>query len=73
MFCPNCGKEYQEKINFCSQCGTAMFSPARRVKKLTLSEKNKKIGGVCGGFAEYLDLDPTLVRVAWVMGALVGG
>ena len=33
-----------------------------KMKKLTRS-KNKVIAGVCSGFAEYLDVDPTLVRV----------
>lgn len=34
-------------------------------KKLTLSN-DKKIGGVCGGIAEYFDIDPTLVRIIYV-------
>lgn len=34
-------------------------------KKLYLS-KNKKIAGVCGGLAEYLNVDPTVVRLAWL-------
>ena len=34
-------------------------------KKLTRSA-DKKIGGVCGGIAEYFELDPTLVRVIYV-------
>ncbi|MCQ2075428.1 MAG: PspC domain-containing protein [Bacteroidaceae bacterium] len=34
-------------------------------KKLRKS-KNKMIGGICGGFAEYLNIDPTLVRVLYV-------
>lgn len=33
-------------------------------KKLTKSI-NKKVSGVCGGLAEYFDLDPTLVRVVY--------
>ena len=33
---------------------------------------SKKICGVCGGIAEYFDVDPTLVRVAWVIAALCG-
>lgn len=33
-------------------------------KRLTLSF-DKKIGGVCGGIAEYLDIDPTVVRVVY--------
>lgn len=35
-------------------------------KKLYRSEKDKKIAGVCGGLAEYFDIDPTLVRLAWI-------
>ena len=31
------------------------------------------IGGVCGGLAEYFDIDPTIVRVLWVVVTLMGG
>ena len=34
-------------------------------KKLTRSA-NKVLAGVCGGLAEYLDVDPTLIRIAYV-------
>ena len=37
------------------------------MKKLYKIEQNKKIDGVCGGIAEYFDLDPTLIRLAWVI------
>ena len=36
-------------------------------KKLTKSATNKTLAGVCGGIAEYFDLDPTLVRVGYVL------
>lgn len=36
-------------------------------KVLYKTEKDKKIDGVCGGIAEYLSLDPTIVRVGWVI------
>lgn len=36
-------------------------------KKLTRSKENKKIAGVCGGLAEYFNLDPTLVRVIYAL------
>jgi len=36
-------------------------------KKLRLSKKNKVIAGVCGGIAEAFSLDPTLVRIIWVV------
>ena len=32
-------------------------------KRLTRSETDKKIAGVCGGLAEYFDVDPTLMRI----------
>ena len=35
-------------------------------KKLTRSNTEKMLCGVCGGLAEYSDFDPTLVRVAYV-------
>ncbi len=73
MFCPECGREYPQKVNFCCHCGAAMFTPVRVQKKLALSRRDKKIAGVCGGFAEYLELDPTLVRLLWLMMALVVG
>jgi len=42
-------------------------------KRLYRSRENTVIGGVCGGIAEYLDIDPTIVRLIWVFSALYGG
>jgi phage shock protein PspC (stress-responsive transcriptional regulator) len=42
------------------------------MKKLYRSAKDKILGGVCGGLAEYLDLDPTLVRLVFVLLLMVG-
>lgn len=42
-------------------------------KKLYRSESNKVICGVCGGIAEYLAVDPTVVRLIWALVSLVGG
>lgn len=41
-------------------------------RRLTRSA-NKMIGGVCAGLAEYMDLDPTIMRVIWVLMVLLGG
>lgn len=41
-------------------------------KRLTRSS-NKMIGGVCAGLAEYLDIDPTIVRIVWVLMVLFAG
>ncbi len=42
-------------------------------KRLFKSNVNKQISGVCGGIAEYFELDPTLVRLAWVLFTCLGG
>lgn len=42
-------------------------------KKLARSRTDKKLLGVCGGIAEYLNLDPTLVRIAFVVGIIGSG
>ncbi len=47
-------------------------------KRLTRSRADRRLAGVCGGLAEYLDVDSTLVRVVWLVlsvvpGAIVGG
>ena len=36
-------------------------------KRLTRSGKDKKIAGVCGGLADYMDVDPTIVRLVFVL------
>ena len=41
-------------------------------KKLYRSTTNKTIAGVCAGLAEYLNIDPTIVRVIWALVALSG-
>lgn len=41
-------------------------------KRLTRSN-NKMIGCVCAGLAEYLDIDPTIVRIVWVLMVLFAG
>ena len=42
-------------------------------KKLYKSSTDKKIAGVCGGIAEYFNIDSTLVRLGWVLFSLLGG
>ncbi len=74
MFCPQCGKEYAERVNFCCQCGTTLSVPASAPrKKLLRSRTDHKIAGVCGGFAEYFDVDSTVVRICWLIMAVFIG
>lgn len=41
-------------------------------KRLYRSEKEKMLCGVCGGIAEYFNVDPTLIRLLWVVLAFTG-
>lgn len=41
-------------------------------KRLVRTSQDKMVAGVAGGLARYLGLDPTLVRVAWVIALVVG-
>ncbi len=43
------------------------------MKKLYRSKINKKLCGVCGGFAEYFEIDPTIVRLLLIIFVLCGG
>ena len=42
-------------------------------KKLFRSESDKKIAGVCGGLAEYIGVDVTIIRLIWALVAVFGG
>jgi len=43
------------------------------VRRLTRDTRNKMIGGVCAGLANYLDIDPTIVRIVWALLILGAG
>ena len=42
-------------------------------RKLYRSQTNRQVAGVCGGLAQYFNLDATLVRVLFVLLAVLGG
>ncbi|NLY67100.1 MAG: PspC domain-containing protein [Tissierellia bacterium] len=42
-------------------------------KKLYRSSTDKQIAGVCGGIAEYFNIDPTIVRLLWAFISLAYG
>jgi phage shock protein C len=49
------------------------MSTSAEVRRLTKSRTDRMIDGVCGGVAAYFNLDPTLVRIAWVLLTILGG
>nr|WP_298631743.1 PspC domain-containing protein [uncultured Porphyromonas sp.] len=42
-------------------------------KRLYRSRGDRMLGGVCGGIAEYFNMDSSLVRILWVLFTLMGG
>src|ERR1700726_595027 len=82
MVCSNCQKDIAEGSNFCYNCGakqpvtgTAAASTADcgLKKRLVRSTNDKKIAGVAAGLADYFDLDPTIIRLVWLLAALFAG
>jgi len=78
MFCTKCGQQLREGSNFCSQCGRpagpeAAASRTAPAERLVRIRSDKKIAGVCAGFARYIGIDVTLVRVVWLVIAFMAG
>jgi len=68
MYCTRCGQQLREGSNFCSQCGQparpeVMAARAAPAERLVRIRTDKKIAGVCAGFARYMGVDVTLMRV----------
>jgi phage shock protein C len=78
MICSNCQKEIADGSKFCYSCGAnqpgftsqAAVAPAKRLMR---SSRDKKIAGVCAGLADYFDIDPTIVRVVWLLAIIFAG
>ena len=74
MFCTSCGTRLDNTARFCMACGkptSPASSPAGATtsvppRKLRRVLSKKKVAGVCAGFAEYFDMDLTLMRLIWV-------
>jgi len=72
MTCHRCSKEIDADSVFCRHCGAAVHETGRP-QRLTRRPSEGKLGGVCAGIARYLNTDPTIVRLAWVILSVVPG
>lgn len=72
MYCNYCGKVIQDDANHCAYCGKRIGSVLAR-KRLIRPRAGRRIAGVCAGVAEYFDLDATVVRLVWLLTAVMTG
>jgi phage shock protein C len=75
MYCTQCGVVLEGSAAYCSRCGTPTARPSTtsatdRAPRLTRSIHDAKIAGICGGVAQYLVVDPTFVRLIWLVATI---
>ncbi|MGB9634699.1 MAG: PspC domain-containing protein [Bryobacteraceae bacterium] len=77
MYCTQCGLQLDDADLYCARCGHPtrpdLVRPAASPRRLVRVIRGKKLGGVCAGFARYLDMDVTLMRILWLALLLVSG
>ncbi len=75
MFCTNCGAEMKESDRFCPSCGHSTSPEAQtfpsnggstNARRLVRTMNDKKIAGVCGGYAKYFGVDSTVMRLIFL-------
>ena len=69
MTCSSCGRNVDGEVSFCPHCGTryvAVNSAGTQQRRLVRLPAAGRLGGVCAGIADYLDVDVTFVRLAWI-------
>ncbi|MCS6951649.1 MAG: PspC domain-containing protein [Bryobacterales bacterium] len=77
MYCTQCGFQLRDEDLYCARCSVPARPEARRRDgsrpRLVRVLSEKKIAGVCAGFARYFDVDVVLIRVIWLAAALTTG
>jgi len=68
--CVRCGAQLAPTSLFCTSCGTRVAGAPRRLHR---SLTQSWVAGVCGGIAEYFDVDPMVVRVGYLAVTVLSG
>jgi len=71
MYCNFCGRTMADDCLYCSACGRQLGARVAR-RPIERAREGRKIAGVCMGFARYLDVDVTLVRLVWLLLSFIG-
>src|SRR5260370_38907207 len=72
MYCNYCGKVIQDDAAVCAYCGVRVGASVAR-KRLVRPRQGRKIAGAWLGFAEYFDIDVTVVRLVWMIACFMTG
>lgn len=70
LTCRICQREIPDQSVYCNFCGAPQTLPYR---KLFRSSSERQLLGVCGGLAEYWEMDPTVIRVAYAVLTVLTG
>lgn len=75
MYCRQCGKQIAAEDCYCSLCGAPQQVSSVRFsgRHLVRPRAGRKIAGVALAFARYLELDPALLRILWILLIVLSG
>jgi phage shock protein PspC (stress-responsive transcriptional regulator) len=70
--CPYCAEEIRAEALKCRYCGS-MIDGGALARTWYRSREGRRIAGVCAGLAEQFGVSVTLLRLAFLLGTLIGG